>query len=227
MKRRAEDSTAHYTTPHHTTPEEKKMVRIIIFSSVSLPKKTITKTITKTIITTITTITTHPFYLLGPKEGERGFDPKGPFPPPKIKFGEDVLEEMKNGISVSVVAYTEIDNGGNFTVFLTGFGGLDFAEWSLVTLIDSEFTDLDFSDVKNFLVIVVVFDFELISFNFCIISFPFRKCSLSLSDDDSCQIVIFNSNVNKRNFKDNNKWIRKKKVVEQNNHHKSIWLLSY
>jgi hypothetical protein len=93
------------------------MMRIIKFSSVTLSKTIITKK-----------ITTHSFYLFGPKEGERGFDPRGPFPPPKIKFGDEVLEEMKNGISVSVVAYTEIDNGGNFTVFLTGFGGLDFAE---------------------------------------------------------------------------------------------------
>ena len=76
----------------------------------------------------MTIITATTFYLFGPKEGERGFNPRGPFPPPKIKFGDDVLEEMKNGISVSVVAYTEIDNGGNFTVLLTGFGGLDFAE---------------------------------------------------------------------------------------------------
>ena len=92
--------------------------------------------------------------------------PVGPFPPPKIKFGDDVLEEMKNGISVSVVPYTEIDNGGNFTVFLTGFGGFNFAEDSRVTLLDSEFTDLDFSDVYIFLAIIVVLDFKLISFNF-------------------------------------------------------------
>lgn len=91
------------------------MMRIIILSSVTLSKTT-------------KTITAQVFYLFGPKEGEREFDPKGLFPPPKIKFGDDVLEEMKNGISVSVVPYTEIDNGGNFTVFFTGFGGLDFAE---------------------------------------------------------------------------------------------------
>jgi hypothetical protein len=97
------------------------MMRIIIFSDLTLSKTM--RTITRTV-----TVTTHSFYLFGPKEGERGFDPRGLFPPPKTKFGDDVLEEMKNGISVSVVAYTEIDNGGNFTVFLTGFGGRDFAE---------------------------------------------------------------------------------------------------
>jgi hypothetical protein len=160
------------------TGQGNRMMWIIIFSNVTLSKTKM-----------IETITTHLLYLFGPKEGERGFDPRELFPPPKIKFGDDVLEEMKNGISVSVVAYTEIDNGGNFTVFLTGFGGLDFAEWSLVALLDSD-TDFDFSDVKIFLVIVVVFDLELISFSFCIISFPFRICSLSVSDVDSYKITI-------------------------------------
>lgn len=51
-------------------------------------------------------------------------------------------------------------------MFLTGFGGFNFAEDSRVTLLDSEFTDLDFSDVYIFLAIIVVFDFKLISFNF-------------------------------------------------------------
>ena len=57
-----------------------------------------------------------------------------------------------------------MDNGGNFVIILTGFGGFDFIEFSRVALLDSGFMNFDFSDAKFFL--ITLLDFKVNSFNF-------------------------------------------------------------
>ena len=97
--------------------------------------------------------TQHKQYLdADPKDGVGDPDPDGPTSPPRIKFGDDVAEEIKNGISVSVLAYTEREVNID-SVTATGRG--DGALFPELSFFKTEFGELscvvfDFSEISIF-----------------------------------------------------------------------------
>jgi hypothetical protein len=100
-----------------------------------------------------------------PNDGVGDPDPDGPTSPPRIKFGDDVAEEIKNGISVSVLAYTEREVATD-SVTAAGVGDERlFPELSLFIAEFGEFSCelFDFSEISFFFTFFGLFSRTLVT----------------------------------------------------------------